>query len=265
METKKIRILDIILFITAATALGFSLLRVIPFECTSETYIGVLVTLFGIGVTIAIGYQIFNVVEFKDKIESQQRICEELIIKNKQVESLLVDKTKELSKRSEELEIQSQKKNNEINEQLDILYAYNAYNSKSMTNVGTAFIYLHHSIIYGLNIEDRDFSSIFTDLCSYLVEMNKFSIGIYGSILKDKEGIPYLYDGKERTFVYELIDSYSKKVFEADALIKKNTNYHLIKEEYEKIMKHFRDRMEWFRINPNKDLTEEESQLILNN
>lgn len=45
-------IVNIILFILVLVALGFSLLKVTPFEITSETYIGVIVSLLRPGCRI---------------------------------------------------------------------------------------------------------------------------------------------------------------------------------------------------------------------
>lgn len=60
--------INLILFLLCAVAIGFSIARVVPCEITTETYIGILVTLLGVIVTVAIGYQIYNIVEFRDNL-----------------------------------------------------------------------------------------------------------------------------------------------------------------------------------------------------
>lgn len=160
MGSNKVRILDILLIISSVIAVGVSLVRVVPFECSSETYIGVLVTLFGIGVTLVIGYQILNVVEIRNKLEKQSKINDNLLIKNKHIEKSLTEKIKELTEKSEEQEYYNKKRDYEINEQLDVLRAYNSYNSDAVTHVGDAFLSLHHSLTYGIHIEDNDFSIV---------------------------------------------------------------------------------------------------------
>lgn len=262
MDSNKVRILDILLIIFSIIAVGFSLVRVVPFECSSETYIGVLVTLLGIGVTLVIGYQILNVVEIRNKIEKQSEISKKLLIKNKHLEQCLTKKIKELKKKSEEQEHHNKKRDYEIDEQLDVLRAYNSYNSNAVTHVGDAFLSLHHSLIYGIHIEDNDFSLVFFNLRKYLSEMDKMSIGIVGGITKGEDGIPYIFDGTHKTYVYDCVDSYCNRIYETENTIKQNANFYLIEDEYNKIMRHFRIRMEWLRVDPNKILTEEEKQSI---
>ena len=65
-------VINLMLFSAAIVAIGFSLLRVVPFEVTESTYIGIIVTFIGIIVTVLVGYQIYNAIEFKKDIEKQR-------------------------------------------------------------------------------------------------------------------------------------------------------------------------------------------------
>ena len=53
MKQKYIIFLSVIL---SATALLFSLIRVLPFEVTEDTYMGTMATFLSIAVTLVIGY-----------------------------------------------------------------------------------------------------------------------------------------------------------------------------------------------------------------
>lgn len=93
--------------------------------------------------------------------------------------------------------------------------------------------------------------------------MDKMALGIVGGIAKGADGIPYVFDGTHKTYIYEWVDSYCNRVYETENIIRQNANFYLIEDEYNKIMRHFKNRMEWFRVNPNIVLTEEEKQRIL--
>jgi hypothetical protein len=61
--------LNYIAIIIAIISLGFSLFKVVPNSTfNNDTFIGVIAAFIGISVTLLIGYQIFNVVEIRDKI-----------------------------------------------------------------------------------------------------------------------------------------------------------------------------------------------------
>lgn len=66
---KKKNWLNFIAIIIAVISLGFSLIKVVPNSTfNNDTFIGVIAAFIGISVTLLIGYQIFNVVEVRDKI-----------------------------------------------------------------------------------------------------------------------------------------------------------------------------------------------------
>ena len=69
----KSNFISIIAFIVSVIAIGFSLLRIVPFAITSDTYIGIIATFIGIAVTILIGYQIINTLEIKREVLEQRK------------------------------------------------------------------------------------------------------------------------------------------------------------------------------------------------
>lgn len=82
-------IVNIILFILVLVALGFSLLKVTPFEITSETYIGVIVSLLSLAAAFVIGYQIYNAIEFRKEIKEQREKYNDIIRRNEEIEKKL--------------------------------------------------------------------------------------------------------------------------------------------------------------------------------
>src|SRR5574344_271283 len=69
-DIKKINWLNFIAIIIAIISLGFSLFKVVPNSTfNNDTFIGVIAAFIGISVTLLIGYQIFNVVEVREKIK----------------------------------------------------------------------------------------------------------------------------------------------------------------------------------------------------
>lgn len=70
--------ISIIGLIVSVIAIGFSLLRIVPFVITSETYLGIIATFIGISVTMLIGYQIVNTLEIKREILEQRKLTNEL-------------------------------------------------------------------------------------------------------------------------------------------------------------------------------------------
>ena len=69
-KMKKINWLNFIAIIIAVISLGFSLFKIVPNSTYSnDTFIGIIAAFIGISVTLLIGYQIFNVVEVREKIK----------------------------------------------------------------------------------------------------------------------------------------------------------------------------------------------------
>ena len=66
-------IINLILLLLSIIAILFLLLKVTPFEVTSETYIGTIVSLLSLAAAFVIGYQIYNAIEFRREIKNQKK------------------------------------------------------------------------------------------------------------------------------------------------------------------------------------------------
>lgn len=63
----------------AAAAIIISIFKVVPtVNDTGETYTGVLVTLLGIVITFVVAYQLYNVFDFKQRVENLEKLGEDL-------------------------------------------------------------------------------------------------------------------------------------------------------------------------------------------
>ena len=62
-----------IITIICLLSLTLSVCSVIDYTFLAESFIGVVGTYIGIAVTLIIGYQIFNIIEFRDELKVQKR------------------------------------------------------------------------------------------------------------------------------------------------------------------------------------------------
>ena len=81
--------INLVLLLLSLVALLFSLLKVTPFEITSETYIGTIVTLLSFAAALVIGYQIYNAIELRKEIENQRKKYDEIVKRNEEIEGKL--------------------------------------------------------------------------------------------------------------------------------------------------------------------------------
>ncbi len=87
----KKNILGIIAIVISIVALVFSIVRVAPFTITEGTYIGIIAAFIGISVAILIGYQIFNVIEWKGKMQQLKKQQNELNLQSNKIKTELND------------------------------------------------------------------------------------------------------------------------------------------------------------------------------
>lgn len=81
--------INLVLLLFSIAAILFSLLKITPFEITGDTYIGTIVSLLSLAAAFAIGYQIYNAIEFKNEIENQRKKYNEIVKRNEEIESKL--------------------------------------------------------------------------------------------------------------------------------------------------------------------------------
>lgn len=151
-------IANIILIILALVAIGVSLLKVTPFKITSETYIGVIVSLLSLAAAFVIGYQIYNAIEFRKEIKEQR------------------EKYNDIIRRNEEIEKKLKQQESVMQEGFDIISSLIEYNSGQQTVTCTlAFKKLHEALLSSIETDRVDYEWIFEYLRTFISDMSWLS------------------------------------------------------------------------------------------
>lgn len=238
--------ISIIGLIVSVIAIGFSLLRIVPFVITSETYLGIIATFIGIAVTMLIGYQIVNTLEIKREILEQRKLTNKLQYMND-----VLNKT-----------IKTQK--NEMQEGFDIISTLVYYQENGWTYSIQAFTSLHKALIASLETERTEYDWIFNLLRKYIMDINwenftKFITSLSdGRYMCNVDGNPT--NNKE---LKDIIKEYTDVVYDHDRQIRDNCNFCRIKMEYNRVMALFNNRIKAILANPNNPISEGEKSDIL--
>lgn len=256
MKQKYIIFLSVIL---SATALLFSLIRVLPFEVTEDTYMGTMATFLSIAVTLVIGYQILNVIEIRRDLNAQKE--DNLKLKGK-LHSLINDiqlTATEQSLAQKELETNTQGK-------LLILDSLIEYHSgQGIVTCASAFQKMHDAVFCCLNGDVKEYERIFSYMRRFICDMNYRSFGVTGlTIFDDGRRIVndtnHPYSQRELS---EVINDYTQPIIECKKRIESHKNYGNIKFEYERIMEHLERVLNNILKEPNKELSTEEIEFIM--
>lgn len=227
-------------------ALLFSLIRVMPFEVSSDTYIGVIVTLLTIVVTLVIGYQIFNIIEFKQKLESQVRECSEL---KEEISST----SKELKEKIFYIDANSKMRLNEVECEYLMKLSPEVYFTRCYNNELEA-------LYYALEIDCEYNDHFFYILRKCLTRVSAHSFYIYGA--HNINGV-WCVDDPECTPISEHIDDQCALIKITDSRIRKHKNFAKIKYEYDRVMKIFDSRIARIKENHNVEFSKEENDAIM--
>lgn len=243
----KRNLISLIAIVMSVIAIGFSLLRIVPFEITNDTYIGIIATFVSIAVTMLIGYQIVSILDIKKEIARQRKLSDGLTQMNK------------------DLNITIEKQNNEMQEGFDIFSTLINYQEYGRTSSIQAFKSLHHALISSLKTDRTEYDWIFKLLRKYIVEIDwgNFCGGYY--TLPDGRHISSTPESKY--FNMELKDIIKEETYELykdEKQIRQDDNFHRIKIEYDRVMRAFRKRLDEVAKIPSKIITLEERNSIMN-
>lgn len=240
-------IINLILLLLSIIAILFSLLKVTPFEVTSETYIGTIVSLLSLATAFVIGYQIYNAIEFRKEIEIQKKKYDNIIRRNEEIENKL--------KRQEYA----------MQEGFDIISSLIKYNSdQSFLVCGTAFQCMHRALLSSIETDRVDYEMIFGYLRIYISHMNSQTFTSGFACFPDRSyriNVPGDNYGKT---LQDVIDEFAKPIKEDEKQIRSNKNFCKIQSEYNRVMKLFYHRLSDIAQNPMKQLTIEETEKITN-
>ena len=228
-------IINLIIILLSIIAILFSLLRVTPFEITSEAYIGTIVSLLSLATAFAICYQIYNAIELKKEIENQRKKYYDIIRRNEEIENKL---------KSQEYTMQ---------EGFDIISSLMAYNSKQSDFVcGIAFQDMHRALLSSIETNRTDYEMIFGYLRKFISDMDSLTFTSGFTSTHDRSfriNVPG--DNYDKT-LQEVIDEFAKPIKDDERLIRSNKNFCKIQLEYNRVMKLFYKRLSDIAQNPMK-------------
>lgn len=243
----KNNLISIIAIVISVIAIGFSLLRIFPFEITSDTYIGTIATFIGIAVTMLIGYQIVNTLEIKKEVAEQRKLANDLKQMNNDLNKI----------------IENQKK--EMQEGFDILFTLVRYQENGWTSSIQAFCSLHAALVTSLGTDRTEYEWIFKLLRKYIADINRRNFTYALTTLSDGRFICDSIDGKyHQKELKDIIKEYTDVVDKDEKQIREDSNFCRIQIEYDRVMRLFRKRIDKIIKDPNKDITPEEEFAITN-
>ena len=129
-----------IITIICLLSLTLSVCSVIDYTFLAESFIGVVGTYIGIAVTLIIGYQIFNIIEFRDELKVQKQANDRIIENNAILQNKLKEQQNVISQYQSRLE-----------ESKNMLYSIFSYKDES--DSFRAFVSMHLALRYALDSE----------------------------------------------------------------------------------------------------------------
>ena len=227
-----------IITIICLLSLTLSVCSVIDYTFLAESFIGVVGTYIGIAVTLIIGYQIFNIIEFRDELKVQKQANDRIIENNAILQNKLKEQQNVISQYQSRLE-----------ESKNMLYSIFSYKDES--DSFRAFVSMHLALRYALDSESEYINDIFSNLRTFVDTLCGRSFGLYGCMKQN--GVFYI-NSPQHVFymktVKEYIDYCMTNVLEVDKRIKSHAAYNTIRFEYESIMKELMRKLEWIETNP---------------
>lgn len=85
-------------------SLTLSVCSVIDYSFCADSFIGIVGTYIGIAVTLIIGYQIFNIIEFREELKVQKRANDNIIEKNAILQNKLAEQQDAINRYHSKLE-----------------------------------------------------------------------------------------------------------------------------------------------------------------
>lgn len=199
--------LSLLAFVISVVTLGVFICKVRPNSVvTIDTYIGVIAGFIGIAVTLLVGYQIYNALDLKQRINA--------------VETLKIS----LENQQQQLEILK----NEHAEAIEIIQARLFLDKHSLAL--EAFLHFHSAIRYSLSVDHKreGYKWLLNELETYMLSIsNRAFIGC-------------LYQKDYQNKISELKGFYQ----EYDRDIRNHPNYLYIRNGYEDLMSKFEKRLD---------------------
>ena len=242
------KIINIILFGLSLIAIALYFVQVIPsVEITNDTYIGILATFIGIAVTLVLGYQIYNAIEIRQDVKNAKKEYEEL---KKEIQDL-------------------NKQYIEASEGISILHSTVTYHSGSHSGTAfTAFRIMHEALLSSIESDRTNYRYIYYSLRTFITDLTyqAFYQSFIQGTNKNGEYIAKVADSSSNNgrLCSDVIDEFCQPIQDTDKKLKDAPNYIKIKYEYERIMKHFWERIDEIKNGSSDYMSPEKADAILN-
>lgn len=137
----------LLLTLLCVVSVIFSILRVVPCEIGNDTFLGTIVTLMSIVVTLVIGYQIFSVVEFRGELQRQKGENQKLSKDNACLQQIVGEQLQKINKQKSRIE-----------EGLNMCFLLlNYLSGQDIVTAYRAFIPMLNALFYSMDSEKDDF------------------------------------------------------------------------------------------------------------
>lgn len=239
-------IINLMLLFATIVAIGFSLLRIVPFEVSEATYVGIIVTFMGVIVTILVGYQIYNSIEIKRDIEKQRaEFKREIENQKEELKNDIEGQKQKSTEITNRLLLQDKNLttlNYEIKENLYIVLSF-IYESENKTIA--VFEVVHSSLLCSMYNKKDDYDWILNRLKSIIQHFNYKEI--YSGGICYRKGEYYttqtLLSSSERK-LSDVVEKYIEPIKEVEKEIRKNEDFKIIALVYNPIMQQFYQKIE---------------------
>lgn len=177
----------ILLTLLCVVSLGFSLFRVIPCEVGNETFLGSVLSLVGIIVTLVMGYQIFSVVEFRGELQKQKEENQRIATDNVRLHQVIEAQLQKMSKQDARIE-----------EGINMNTSFIAYMADDSVKTSfNALVPMLKALYYALESESDNIEEIFINLQHFIDKLQGLTFGITstqeykGNCVVVESGHPY--------------------------------------------------------------------------
>lgn len=232
----------LLLTLLCVVSVIFSILRVVPCEIGNDTFLGTIVTLMSIVVTLVIGYQIFSVVEFRGELQRQKGENQKLSKDNACLQQIVGEQLQKINKQKSRIE-----------EGLNMCFwILNYLSGQDIVTSYRAFIPMLNALFYSMDSEKDDFEDIFSSLRLFISNMQGLSFDIPGSVVIGEKTLVnansgHPFNGRP---VDEYLDYCLKPIREVDDKIRSHKRFKVMQFEYNTVMSMFYKKIEQVSKDP---------------
>ncbi len=225
----------ILLTLLCVVSLGFSLFRVYPCEVGNETFLGFVLSIVGVIVTLVMGYQIFSVVEFRGELQKQKEENQRVAADNIRLHQVIENQLQKMSKQDARIE-------ESINMNMSFIAYFAGDSTKTSYN---ALVPMFKALYYALESESGNIEEIFINLQHYIDNLQGQTFGIkttqayQGNYVVVESGHPYNLHP-----VREYINHCISPIQEIEKMIEGHKNFFMIKLEYNRQKTNFYSKIE---------------------